>query len=211
MSQIIPNQAPDIVDELVAVAPGSFIDELRRRRPVTREQTQRAYDALFSPVDDGEVSSSERWIIAAFATRLAGASTSAAAGGTEFAGHYATRASAADPERATIALAEAAAAATAGPYGDYAESGLQGENTPGERYSAQPVRDALGARLAAALEHTHLLVFRPREASAAALDALLEAGWSIDGIVTISQLIAFLSYQQRVVAGLRVLAEEAAA
>ena len=208
MSQITPNPAPDIVDELVDVAPGSFIDELRRRRPVTREQTQRAYDALFSPVDDGEVSIAERWIIAAFATRLAAA---ADAGGADVDGHHATQAYAADPQRASVALAEAAAAATEGPYGDYAESGLQGENAAGERYSAQAVRDALGARLAAALEHAHLLVFRPREASAQALDALLEAGWSIEGIVTISQLIAFLSYQQRVVAGLRVLAEEAAA
>ena len=206
MSQITPNTAPDIVDELVAITPGSFIDELRRRRPVTREQTQLAYDALFSPVDDDAVSIAERWIIAAFATRLA---TGDAA--DEFSGHYAARAHEADPQLAAVALAEAAAAATAGPYGDYAESGLQAENVPGDRYSAELVRDALGARLAVALEHTHLLVFRPREASAEALDALLEAGWSIDGIVTISQLIAFLSFQQRVAAGLRVLAEEAAA
>ena len=35
--------------------------------------------------------------------------------------------------------------------------------------------------------------------------ALIEAGWSTTGIVVISQLVAFLSYQIRVVAGLRVL------
>ena len=40
-----------------------------------------------------------------------------------------------------------------------------------------------------------------------ALQALLDAGWSTTDIVTLSQLVAFLSFQIRVVAGLRVLAE----
>jgi uncharacterized protein YciW len=35
---------------------------------------------------------------------------------------------------------------------------------------------------------------------------LLDAGWSTTGIVTLSQIAAFLSFQIRVVAGLRVLA-----
>ncbi|MGI0520426.1 CMD domain protein, partial [Microbacterium maritypicum] len=64
----------------------------------------------------------------------------------------------------------------------------------------------IGERLAAALAHTHLLVFRPREASGADLGRLLDAGWSADGIVTLSQLVSFLAFQQRVVTGLRVLA-----
>ncbi|HWV48350.1 MAG TPA: CMD domain protein, partial [Microbacterium sp.] len=108
-------------------------------------------------------------------------------------------------------LAEAAAAAASGPYGAYTEAGLQAENTSGPIYRADAARAALGDRLAAALEHTHLLVFRPRESAASDLDALIEAGWSIDGIVTLSQLISYLAFQQRVVAGLRVLAEEAQA
>ena len=61
-------------------------------------------------------------------------------------------------------------------------------------------------RLAAALEHAHLLVFRPRDADPAALQALIGAGWSTDSIVTLSQLVAFLSFQIRAVAGLRALA-----
>ena len=65
--------------------------------------------------------------------------------------------------------------------------------------------------LSAALEHAHLLVYRTREASGPALDQLVDAGWSIDGIVTLSQLVAFLAFQQRVAAGLRVLDAEAAA
>jgi CMD domain protein len=65
----------------------------------------------------------------------------------------------------------------------------------------------LGARLAAAFDHAHLLVFHPRDAAPARLQALLDAGWSTTtDIVTLSQMIAFLSFQIRVAAGLRVLA-----
>ena len=96
--------------------------------------------------------------------------------------------------------------------GDYAETGLQAENTDGLRFRASDAaRERLGERLTAAIEHAHLLVYRPREASGDAIQALLDAGWSADGIVTLSQLIAFLSFQQRVVSGLRVLSEEIAA
>ena len=67
-------------------------------------------------------------------------------------------------------------------------------------------RRVLGRRLAAAFEHVHLLVFHPRDATPEALQALLDAGWSTTGIVTLSQIVAFLSFQVRVVAGLRTLA-----
>ena len=39
-----------------------------------------------------------------------------------------------------------------------------------------------------------------------ALQALLDAGWSTTDIVTLSQIAAFLSFQIRVIAGLRVQA-----
>ena len=67
-------------------------------------------------------------------------------------------------------------------------------------------RRGLGPRLAAAFEHVHLLVFHPRDATPVALQALLDAGWSTTGIVTLSKIVAFLSFQIRVVAGLRTLA-----
>ena len=47
---------------------------------------------------------------------------------------------------------------------------------------------------------------RARDASAAALQELLDAGWSNAGIVTLSQLVAFLAFQIRTVVGLRALA-----
>jgi uncharacterized protein YciW len=52
-----------------------------------------------------------------------------------------------------------------------------------------------------------MLVFHPRDADPDAIQALLNAGWSNQGIVTLSQLVAFLAFQLRAAAGLRVLAE----
>ena len=54
-------------------------------------------------------------------------------------------------------------------------------------------------------------MFHPRDAAPAALQTLLNAGWSTTDIVTLSQIAAFLSFQIRVVAGLRVLASDAKA
>ena len=67
-------------------------------------------------------------------------------------------------------------------------------------------RKTLGARLSAVLEHAHLMVFHPRDASPAALRSLLDAGWTTTDIVTLSQLVAFLSFQIRVVTGLGAIA-----
>lgn len=193
------SHAQDTVDRIAGVVPADPIDALRRRRPVTREQLQASHDALFTPVDDSEFAVAERLLVAAFATR--------ATADDETAALYARLAREADAERSAVVLAEASAAATAGPFGSYAEAGLQDENTDGRRYEPSiAARDAVGERLAAALAHAHLLTARPREAGSEALDRLIDAGWSIDGIVTLSQLVSFLAFQQRVAAGLRVLA-----
>lgn len=187
----------DIVDQIVGVTPE--LDALRRRRPVTREQLQASFDALFAPVSTEHVSQDERELVAAFATRLAGDTDPTGA-------FYADRAVTADPRRAAVVIAEAADAAATGPFGSYTEAGLQGENTEGDRYApSAEVAEALGERLAAALAHTHLLVFRPRESAAADIQRLLDAGWSTDGIVTLSQLVSFLAFQQRVITGLTAL------
>ncbi|GAA5203526.1 CMD domain protein [Microbacterium jejuense] len=194
----------DVVDDLVGVRAGDPLDALRRRRPVTRDQLQASYDALFAPLDDAAFPLDERVLVAAFATRSTADDTTASS--------YADAATAIDARRTEIVLAEASAAATAGPFGAYREDGLVGESTDGRRYEPGiAARDALGERLAAALAHAHLLTFRPREADAAAQTGLVDAGWSADGIVTLSQLVSFLAFQQRVVAGLRALAPSVAA
>lgn len=100
-----------------------------------------------------------------------------------------------------------AAARGQGPYGSYPAGPLSGEDTTGPTHRVPAeTRRALGSRLAAAFDHMHLLVFHPRDAAPAELQALLDAGWSTTDIVTLSQIAAFLAFQIRVVAGLRVLA-----
>jgi CMD domain protein len=94
-----------------------------------------------------------------------------------------------------------------GPYGHYPPGPLSGEDVPGPRYRASgATREALGPKLAAALEHAHMLVFHPRDAAPEPLQRLLDAGWSTTAVVTLSQLVAFLAYQIRAIVGLRVLA-----
>jgi CMD domain protein len=99
-----------------------------------------------------------------------------------------------------------AAAKGQGPYGSFPAGPLSREDSPGPTYHVSPeIRDAVGPRLAAAFDHVHMLVFHPRDAAPAALQPLLTAGWSTTGIVTLSQIVAFLAFQIRVAAGLRIL------
>ncbi|MCH3835821.1 CMD domain protein, partial [Campylobacter jejuni] len=67
---------------------------------------------------------------------------------------------------------------------------------------------ALGTRLAAAFDWAHLLAFHPKDASPQAIGHLDAAGWSATDIISLSQLVAFLAFQLRVVHGLRVLSGE---
>ena len=53
-----------------------------------------------------------------------------------------------------------------------------------------------------------LVATAPGSATRADLDALRDAGLTPRDIVTIAQIVAFVSYQVRVVAGLRALAAE---
>ncbi len=66
-------------------------------------------------------------------------------------------------------------------------------------------------RLAAILGHVDRLTSAPGSATPAHLEALQAVGLSARDIVTIAQLISFVSYQVRVLAGLRLLAEESRA
>jgi CMD domain protein len=57
--------------------------------------------------------------------------------------------------------------------------------------------------LGAAIRHADLLTTQPSAAQPSDLQALKDAGYSPDGIVSLSQTIAFVSYQLRFIAGLR--------
>ncbi len=196
----MPGMDTDVIDTLAGIKPGSALDAIRDRRPDARNQAQASYRALFAPEVPGEVSATERFAVAAFVAGLHGEAETAA---FYAAGLAATGASA---ELSGAVDKAIAAAKGQGPYGSYPAGPLSREDTAGPIHRvASETRDGLGPRLAAAFDHMHLLVFHPRDAAPAALRALLDAGWSTTDIVTLSQIAAFLSFQVRVVAGLRAL------
>lgn len=189
----------DVIDTLVGIAPGSLLDTVRAGRAEARSQAQASYLALFAPETFGGISAAERFAAGAFVTGLHGSSETAA--------FYAAKLG--QNDKALLAGVEAAIkeAAATGPYGSFPAGPLSREDQPGPVYTVSAAtRAALGPRLAAAFEHLHMLVFHPRDSAPEYLQALLDAGWSTTDIVTLSQITSFLSFQIRVVAGLRVLA-----
>jgi len=190
----------DVIDHLADIQPGSSLDRLRDQRPQARENAQKSYLALFEPEVSGNVTALERFAIATFVAGLHHQPhvTAFYVGSLETIGH---------PRLTEVINAEIARGSAEGPYGRYPNGPLTAEDKDGPVYRVSADnRESLGSRLAAALEHAHLLVFHPRDANPAALQALLDAGWSSTDIVTLSQLVAFLSFQIRVVAGLRAIA-----
>ena len=191
---------PDVIDTLAGIAPGSPLDAVRAQRPQARLHAQASYDLLFAPLSEADATKPERFAIACFVAGLHGR--------PEMEAFYGSGLAAAGASAALQAAIGAAvtAARVEGPYGHYPKGPLSAEDKTGPVHRiAAPTRDALGRRLATAFEHAHMLVFHPRNSAPAYLQALLDAGWSTTGVVVISQLVAFLSYQIRVVAGLRVL------
>lgn len=207
---VTPRFPGDVIDHLADITPGSALDRVRRHRTEARTQAQQSFAALFTPAEPvpGTVSLRERLALAAFTAGLHGEPRSAV---------FYTRALATeDAELAAVVASEVVrgraqslqvGSGPHGPYGSYPAGPLSGEDQPGPAYAVDPAHAALlGPRLAAALAHAHLLAYHPRDASAGALQALQQAGWSETDIVILSQLASFLSFQIRVVAGLRVLA-----
>jgi CMD domain protein len=191
----------DVIDALVGITPGSPLDAIRARRPEARAHAQATYRALFAPEKPGNVTAQERFSVGAFVGGLHGATAIAAA-------YMARLAESGAPVALKDALdAAVAEAKTTGPFGRYPAGPLSREDSDGTSYRlGAATRRTLGPRLAAAFEHAHMLVFHPRDATPAALQALMDAGWSTTDIVTLSQIVAFLSFQIRVVTGLRTLA-----
>jgi CMD domain protein len=198
------SSVPDIIDLLAGVEPGSAIERIRAERPETRLNAQKSYLALFEAADESAVTRSERLAVAAFVASLHGSASIA-----EF---YAADLTAGAGGASLLAAvkAEGEKGRTEGPYGRYPAGPLTIEDHDGPHYRVSDFsRTVLGPRLSAAFEHTHLLVFRPRDASPDALQRLLDAGWATTGVVTLSQIVAFLSFQIRVITGLQALSATA--
>src|SRR4030095_15620106 len=153
----------DVIDALVGITPGSALDAIRARRPEARAYAEATYRALFAPEKLANVTAPERFAVGAV---VAGPD-----------GHTGGRgASAALKEAVDTAVKEAR---TRGPYGRYTPGPLSREDAAGPLYRVEAsTRRALGPRLAAAFEHAHMLVFHPRDAAPAALQALLDGGWT---------------------------------
>ena len=162
--------APDLLDQLAGIQPGSMLAELRARRPDVVRYTQGSYDVLLAPADPAGVSLAERALIA---LRVALLNESAA-----LAAHYRQR------------LAELGAPAALG-----------------ESVEQFPVGATLSPRESAILRHVDLLTNEPRAATQAHMADLLANNLSAHDIVTIAQLITFLSFQVRLFVGLQLLGE----
>ena len=108
------------------------------------------------------------------------------------------------PRAATLACALVPAAALCA---DYHARLLENGTDPSliASVAGGEVPPAASPRLAAILRFTHALTTDPVKADKAALLHLKESGLSTPEIVTLAQLIAFISYQTRVVAGLRAM------
>lgn len=196
----------DVIDRLVGVDRGGRLEGIRALRPEARANAQKSYLALFAPEFPGGVSAQERYAIAMF---VAGVHRDAAI--LAFYRDGLVRQSGRSDVAAAVAE-EIERGAAEGPYGRYPRGPLSAEDRLGPIHRVSGSNWlALGERLCAGLEHAHLLVFRPRDASPAALQSLLDSGWSTTDIVTLSQLVAFLSFQIRVIVGLRALALAAVA
>lgn len=195
----------DVIGRLAALADGSALDRARDNRPEARKHAQASYDALFAPKGPGSFTLQERFAVAAFVAGLHGQEET-----REFYKEQLVE-TGASPELQVAVASEVFEARTHGPYGHYPAGPLSLENSEGMVYGVGPTaRHILGRRLATAFEHTHMLVFHPRDAAPASLQAMLDAGWSTTDIVTLSQLISFLAFQIRVIAGLKALNARAA-
>ncbi|MBL3685839.1 alkylhydroperoxidase domain protein [Leucobacter zeae] len=187
----------DVVATLAGIAPGDGLAEARSRRPDAREHAQGSFAALFVPADASEVSLPERAAVALFVARLHEQPAAVAFYGALL------RETGGGAGLEPLIVAEAERAAGSGPYGAFrAENAPESVDGPGYSVASVEAAYALGDRLSAALEHAHMLVLHPRDASREHLQRLLDAGWSTTAVVTLSQLVSFLAFQLRVVQGL---------
>src|SRR5258708_17826662 len=142
----------DIIDTLAGIEPGSALDAIRAKRVQARDNAQKSYLSLFEPIEASDFSLTERAAVALFVSSLHGESPVAAF-------YRAKLAASANGAALVEAIeAEVARGKTSGPYGSFPAGPLSVENTAGLIYRVSAERkSALGARLAAARGHAHLL------------------------------------------------------
>lgn len=172
----------DIINKLAGI--DEDVAVIRDKRAQAKENAQLSFEALLEPANPGTFTYTERYAVATFVTGFFGATRA-----QNFYGDLLS-------DDAAPELVEAVNAATQRALlsGPYRGGGFVTFDT-----------ETLGTRLAAAFDYAHLVGFHPADADAAALGHLDEAGWSANDIVSLAQLISFLSFQVRVIRGLQVL------
>ena len=168
----------DIIDLL---ADAGDVAQLRERRPEAKDNAQASFAAFLEPAESGTFSYAERYAIATFVAGIYQVPRAQS--------FYSDLLEEESEELAAEVARAVERGITTGPY-------IGGGFTV---FDGEP-------RLAAALDFAHLLAFHPKDASPAAIGHLQAAGWSNDDIVTLGQLVSFLSFQLRVAHGLAVLA-----
>ncbi len=193
-----------IIEQLAGIRPGSPVARNYQRRAVAREQAELSYQLLLYPQIPGPVSLEERRAIATFVAGLYQNPVTHR--------HYMALLRDVSPPWAEALTQVLQQASANGPWGTYPQGPLSVEDSTGEVWKNTPENEKIfGFRLSAALEHAHLLATHPRDANSAALARLVAAGWTEDGLVVLSQLISFLSFQVRIVSGFSALAASSSA
>jgi len=149
--------SPDLIEDLLGLAPDSAIGALRRQRPEALRHAEGAYRELLLPPDPGGLSLAERAALARHVAEREGDAVLAA--------HFAGLAPAPDPS----------------------------------------------PRLDALLAYAEKVAMQPEATAKADIDGLAALGLTSRDIVAATQLIAFVPYQTRLLAGLRALMQEKAA
>lgn len=188
----------DVIDVLGGSDPGSPIRSLRARSAPGRRAAQAHLAAVLEPPHPGHFSHRDRAAVALFVSLLHGFPGAVA--------FYADRLGRLAPEWVEPLRTLSVGAQRVGPAGAFREPNLRRESSRATRW--HPDAGAVvvfGQRLSAGLAYAHGLVFRPREATPPGLARLGAAGWGANEIVSLTHLVAYLSFQLRSAWGLRTL------
>lgn len=190
-----PVVGEDLVDRMAGLERGGAVQALRQRRTKVAVATQGSYDALFDPALPG-LPLADRLLVALYGSLLSAAPALAA--------HYRERLAGVQVDAAIVGAVERLAFHEAVPAaGDgSADADLASDAAAGPA-GGVAIEDF--NRLRPLLAFTRMLVENPIAADKAALQSLTAAGLATAAVVALAQLIAFLSYQVRLVAGLRAM------
>ncbi|MGM7699336.1 CMD domain protein [Microbacterium sp. A84] len=188
----------DVVNEMLGDRRATAVHRVRAARSESAEQMQKSFHVLVLADDNAAATRRERVCIATFTALLHG---------EDCAAFYTDLLRQHDDALPAIVTILAERSLTRGPYGQSEVNAA--ESVPGPTFTVDDIAAlyALDDRLTAAIEFAHLLVFHPRDTRRAHLQQLIDVGWTNDGIVTLAQLIGFVTFQMRVIAGLSVLAD----